>query len=212
MKYEIKSMNTKKSLSDSLKRIMQHKKLSKVTVSEIIADCGVNRKTFYYHFEDIYDLLKWTIEQETIEVLKNFDLLLNPEEAMLFVADYVDNNQHLLNCIYDSMGRIEMKRFFYTDFYNVILSVINKLEKEMNKSLSENFKKQLTNFYTEALAGLVLDYFQHRDEYDRDELIKYTLFILQTSIPNIIKEAKFWYEGNYIDLTNIWNYDIFITR
>ena len=191
MKYEIKSMNTKKSLSDSLKRIMQHKKLSKVTVSEIIADCGVNRKTFYYHFEDIYDLLKWTIEQETIEVLKNFDLLLNPEEAMLFVADYVDNNQHLLNCIYDSMGRIEMKRFFYTDFYNVILSVINKLEKEMNKSLSENFKKQLTNFYTEALAGLVLDYFQHRDEYDRDELIKYTLFILQTSIPNIIKEAKF---------------------
>lgn len=191
MKYEIKSMNTKKSLSDSLKRIMQHKKFSKVTVSEIIADCGVNRKTFYYHFEDIYDLLKWTIEQETIEVLKNFDLLLNPEEAMLFVADYVDNNQHLLNCIYDSMGRIEMKRFFYTDFYNVILSVINKLEKEMNKSLSENFKKQLTNFYTEALAGLVLDYFQHRDEYDRDELIKYTLFILQTSIPNIIKEAKF---------------------
>lgn len=191
MEYKIKSMNTKKALSDSLKRMMQHKKISKITVSEIIADCGVNRKTFYYHFEDIYALLKWTIEQETIEVLKNYDLLLNPEEAMLFVADYVDNNQHLLNCIYDSMGRIEMKRFFYTDFYNVILSAIDKLEKEINKSLSPNFKKQLTNFYTEALAGLVLDYFQHRDEYDRDELIKYTLFILQTSIPNIIKNAKF---------------------
>ena len=191
MKYEIKSMNTKRALSDSLKRIMQHKKLSKVTVSEIIADCGVNRKTFYYHFKDIYALLKWTIEQETSEGLKNFDLLLNLEEAMSFVADYVDNNQHLLNCIYDSMGRIEIKRFFYTDFYNVILSAIEKLEKEMNKSLSASFKKQLTNFYTEALAGLVLDYFQHRDEYDRDEIIKYTMFILQTSIPNIIKESKF---------------------
>ena len=190
MKYEIKSMNTKRALSDSLKRIMQHKKLSKVTVSEIIADCGVNRKTFYYHFKDIYDLLKWTIEQETIEGLKNFDLLLNLEEAMSFVADYVDNNQHLLNCIYDSMGRIEIKRFFYTDFYNVILSAIEKLEKEMNKSLSASFKKQLTNFYTEALAGLVLDYFQHRDECDRDELIKYTVFILKNSIPNIIREAK----------------------
>lgn len=191
MKYEIKSMNTKKLLSDSLKRFMQHKKISKITVSEIIADCGVNRKTFYYHFEDIYALLKWTIEQETVEVLKKYDLLSNPEEAMLFVADYVDNNQHMINCICDSMGRIEMKQFFFADFYNVILSIVEKLEKETNKSLPISFKKQLTNFYTEALAGIVLDYFQHRDEYDRDELIKYTLFILQTSLPNIIREAKF---------------------
>ena len=68
---------------------------------------------------------------------------------------------------------------------------IDKLEREMNKSLSPNLKKQLPNFYTEALARLVLDYFQHRDEYDRNELIKYTLFILQASIPNIIKEAEF---------------------
>ena len=126
-------------------------------------------------------------------MLKNFDLLLNPEEAMIFVADYVDNNQHMINCIYDSMGRIEMKRFFYTDFYNVVLSIIEKLEEETNASLPANFKRQLTNFYTEALAGMILDYFQYRDEYDRDELIKYTLFILQTSIPNIIKEAKLKY-------------------
>lgn len=190
MKHEITSMNTKKALSASLKRIMQHKKLSKITVSEIIADCGVNRKTFYYHFEDIYALLKWTIEQETIQVLKNYDLLSNPEEAMLFVADYVDNNQHMLNCIYDSMGRIEMKRFFYADFYNVVLSITSELEKETDGSLEPNFKRQLTNFYTEALAGIVLDYFQHRDECDRDELIKYTVFILKNSIPNIIREAK----------------------
>lgn len=191
MKYEITSMNTKKLLAASLKRIMHQKEFSKITVSEIVADCGVNRKTFYYHFEDINALLKWTIEQETIEVLKNYDLLLNPEEAMLFVTDYVDKNQHILNCIYDAMGRVEIKRFFYADFYNVILSIIEKLEKETNASLSPNFKKQLTNFYTEALAGLVLDYFQHKDEYDRDELIKYTLFILKTSLPNIIKEANF---------------------
>ena len=42
----------------SLQRFMEKKPLSKITVSEIIADCGVNRKTFYYHFEDIYALLK----------------------------------------------------------------------------------------------------------------------------------------------------------
>ena len=81
-------------------------------MSEIIADCNVNRKTFYYHFEDIYDLLKWTLEQEAIDVVKNFDLLIDYEDAIRFVVEYVNKNAHILNCAYDSMGRDELKRFF----------------------------------------------------------------------------------------------------
>ena len=42
----------------SLKRFMEKKPLSKITVSEIIADCGVNREAFDYDFGDIYGLLK----------------------------------------------------------------------------------------------------------------------------------------------------------
>lgn len=186
MKHEITSMNTKKALSVSLKKFMEHKKLSKISVSEIIADCGVNRKTFYYHFKDIYDLLKWTLEQETVEVLKNFDLLLNPEEAIIFVIDYVDKNNHIINCAYDSMGREEMKRFFHADFYGVILSIIERLEEEKNIILDADFKKYMTEFYTEALAGVLIDYFQHKEDIKRDELIKHTLFILKESIPHII--------------------------
>lgn len=187
MKHEITSMNTKKTLSASLKKLMKRKKLSKISVSEIVADCGINRKTFYYHFEDIYALLKWTLEQETINVLKSFDLLLNPKEAIMFVIDYVDNNNHILNCVYDSMGREEMKRFFHSDFYGVILSIIEGVEKEHKTSLSEDFKTYMAEFYTNALVGMLIDYFQHKEERDRDELIEHTLFILKTSIPLIIE-------------------------
>ena len=62
MKHEITSYNTKRTLADSLKKAMQIKPFSKISVSEIIRDCGLNRKTFYYHFEDIYALLKWMFE------------------------------------------------------------------------------------------------------------------------------------------------------
>lgn len=189
MKHETKSTNTKKALSASLKKFMKQKKLSKISVSEIISDCGMNRKTFYYHFEDIYALLKWTLEQETVEVLKNFDLLRNPEEALNFVADYVDNNSHILNCAYDSIGRDGMNRFFYDDFYNVILSIVEQLEKSKNVALPENFKKYMVDFYTEALAGILLSYFQHKS-IQRDEMIKYILFILKTTIPSLINSYE----------------------
>lgn len=85
MKHEVTTYNTKKSLAESLKKTMKTKVFSKITVSEIINDCGVNRKTFYYHFEDIYALLKWMFEEEAIEVVKHFDLLVNYEEAIRFV-------------------------------------------------------------------------------------------------------------------------------
>lgn len=191
MKHEITSMNTKRTLSASLKKFMEHKKISKITVSEIIADCGVNRKTFYYHFEDIYALLKWTFEQETVEVLKSIDLVQNPEEALVFILDYVDKNNHILNCAYDSMGRGEMKRFFYSDFCDVILSIIDGVEKEYNKALPPDFKQYLTKFYTEALSGMLIDYFSSKKTAkNRDEMIEYTLFVLKESIPNIIKSFE----------------------
>ena len=62
MKHEITSMYTKKALSESLKRFMETKPFSKITVSDIISDCGLNRKTFYYHFADTRDLLKLLLE------------------------------------------------------------------------------------------------------------------------------------------------------
>lgn len=187
MKHEITSMNTKRILSASLKKFMEHKKISKISVSEIVADCGVNRKTFYYHFEDIYALLKWTLEQETVEVLKNFDLLQNPKEAIMFIIDYVDKNNHILNCAYDSVGREEMKRFFHSDFYNVILSIIEGVEREHKTVLPEDFKKYLTNFYTGALVGILVDYFQNKtDKKTREKIVDYTLLVLKESIPHII--------------------------
>ena len=68
---------TKKALSDALKKLMSQKAFSKITVSEIIRMCNVNRKTFYYHFEDIQALLKWMFEQEAIEIVKQYDLMVD---------------------------------------------------------------------------------------------------------------------------------------
>lgn len=181
-------MNTKRTLSASLKKFMETKKLSKISISEIVADCGLNRKTFYYHFEDIYALLKWTFEQETIEVIKNFDLLSNPKEAITFVADYVDQNNHILKCAYDSIGRDELKRFFHSDFHGVILSLIEGIEREHKNRLPKDFKEYLTSFYTEALSGILINYFQNKlTKPQRDEMIEYTLFVLRKSIPNIVE-------------------------
>ena len=52
--------------------------------------------------------------------------------------------------------------------------------------MPEDFKRYLAAFYTEALAGMLIDYFQHKDKRNRDELVRYTLLILQNSLPNAL--------------------------
>lgn len=186
MKHEITSLNTKKALAKSLKNIMSKKPLSKITITEIIADCGVNRKTFYYHFEDIYALLKWMLESEAIEVVKHFDLLVDYQEALLFVMDYVEKNEHIINCVYDAMGKEELKRFFYRDFNEIVLSIIDGAEKECGATLSPEYKKFLSNFYIEALVGILIDWTKNHMERNREQTIKYVVDTIRLSLIGIM--------------------------
>ena len=189
VKHEAASLNTKHALAFSLKKFMERKPLSKITVSEIIADCGVNRKTFYYHFEDIYALLKWMLEEEAVEVVRQFDLLVDYREAVLFVMDYVRTNKHLLCCAYDSMGRDEMKRFFYADFIGIMQGIVRDTEQQLGIHVEEQFKDFLAHFCTEAMAGLLIDEFTDKEGHDPEKAVKYLSVILKSSLPEVLRHA-----------------------
>ena len=51
------SVVTKQAIADVFKEIMDKKSFDKITISDITGKCGLNRQTFYYHFQDKYDLL-----------------------------------------------------------------------------------------------------------------------------------------------------------
>lgn len=187
VKNEEISRNTKKSLAESLKKAMQKKPFQKITVSELIQDCGINRKTFYYHFEDIYDLLKWMLEEESIKVVKHFDLLVDYEEAITFVMDYVEENDHILNCIYHSIRRDELERFFRADFLEIIRSVIEQMERLAGKSLNPGYKDFLCQFYTNAVAGILTEWVTNQDKRDRTAVINYLSATVKDSLTGIFQ-------------------------
>jgi len=189
MTHEEITLQTKKMFAASLKKRMEKKTLSKITVSEIALDCNVNRKTFYYHFKDIYDLLQWMLEQEAIAVVKEFDLMVDHEEALAFVLDYVEENQHILKCACDSMGRGELKRFFFNDFIDITSMIIDTEERRLGQKLDTGYKAFLCEFYTEALAGTLLHRIQEKTIGDREQLMTYVLHIYRDALPHLIASA-----------------------
>lgn len=190
MKHSESSMNTKKMFADTLKTIMRKKNFSKITVTELVAACGVNRKTFYYHFEDIYDLLKWMLENEALEVLKHFNLMENYEEALRFIMDYIEKNDYFITCAYDAIGRDEMKRFFITDFEFLVSHIIKGAEKKAGITLDDSYRRFLCIFYTEAIAGILLDWIQSKDEKSRIDVTGYLLKTIHNTLEGMMEIIK----------------------
>ena len=61
---------TKRALAQAMKELMAAHPFSKISVGDICEVCGMNRKSFYYHFRDKQDLVNWIFESEFVETLQ----------------------------------------------------------------------------------------------------------------------------------------------
>ncbi len=189
VKHKEATLRTKQAMAISLKKLACQKPFAKITVSDIINDCDINRKTFYYHFEDIYALLRWTLEQEAIDVVKHYDLLAEYEEAVSFVLDYVDENAGFIQNIYRSLGQNELRRFFYCDFVSIVRTFVDETEQEQNLSVPDGFKDYLCRFYSEAIAGSILAGIENPEKYNREKITRYIVCIINSTVPFALQAA-----------------------
>lgn len=56
--------NTKQKIARALRELMCERPLSKITVQDLMERAEMKRQSFYYHFQDIYDVLRWICEQQ----------------------------------------------------------------------------------------------------------------------------------------------------
>lgn len=178
MKHAEISFNTKKRLSNALKKKMRTKPLSKITINELIASCDVNRNTFYYHFKDIYELLKWTLEQDALDVVASMDLLENTEAAIRFILNYIDKNKYIIACTYDSLGRDQLKNFLYTDIRSIVDKNLEEIEKASKLPLSGKEMEYVSMFFTEGIAGALINYLKNPNYYTHDEIVSLNMQLL----------------------------------
>ncbi|MCD8381798.1 MAG: dihydroxyacetone kinase transcriptional activator DhaS [Clostridiales bacterium] len=83
---------TKRALAAALKQLMDEEPFAKISVGEICERCQLNRKSFYYHFQDKYDLVNWIFDTEFIAAANQRDYHHN-WEVFHDLADYFYANR-----------------------------------------------------------------------------------------------------------------------
>ena len=136
--------STKLALANALKAQLQKKFLDDITVKELVEACEINRQTFYYHFQDIYDLLRWLLEHETGEALGGAE---DWQAALLDAFCYIRDNHMVIYHIYRSAGRDNL---LDCPFYSLARAIASaSLEREARElRLPEADADFLTDFYT----------------------------------------------------------------
>lgn len=76
---------TKHALAMALRELMTELPFEKINVAHICERCGMNRKSFYYHFKDKYDLVNWIFDTEIIFLVRDEDLETSYEKHWEFI-------------------------------------------------------------------------------------------------------------------------------
>ena len=135
---------TKKALAQSLKELGAVKILDKITVADITDRCGVNRQTFYYHFNDKYELLSWIYNQDLFIPLTEDLTFENWVEKLVELFKYMKQQKSFF------MNTIKSSNNFFAEYSNRIFAELFKkaiIDLDLYSRLSEKEQDIYARFF-----------------------------------------------------------------
>lgn len=139
---------TKRALAQALKELMASQPLEKISVGEICAGCDMNRKSFYYHFKDKYDLVEWIFYTEFIALLKDVD----PADKWAFLqtlCEYFYRERTFYIRALEVRGQNSFRDYFREFFYQSIEPFL-RLDRE------PGVREDVAAFYSHFVSDAVL--------------------------------------------------------
>ncbi|MBC8571240.1 TetR-like C-terminal domain-containing protein [Zongyangia hominis] len=182
------AQTTKRALAASLKKLLGKKTLDKITVVDIVEDCEVNRQTFYYHFQDIYDLVEWiflTEAEKAIGGKKTYDTW---QQGFLQLLLYVRENGPLVINAYHSISRDQLERYLYRVTYDLLIGVVE--EQAAGMSVRDEDKRFIADFYKFAFVGLTLDWIRTGMKEDPARIIDRLSILIHGDITRALEKYR----------------------
>ena len=160
---------TKLRLAGALKSLMKEKTLSAISVSEIAEHAGFKRQSFYYHFTDLYALLKWIFDEDLSAHLSGKNAPATWEEGMLRIFSYIEKNRDFCRSAYTALGRDTVRQLIGKEVNDAVHMVIT--EEVAGIPLSDDTINYLTHFFVGGIANILEDWLVGRLDMTPEEIV-----------------------------------------
>ena len=144
---------TKKLLADSLKSMMNTVLLEKISVEQLTRQCGISRNTFYYHFQDKYQLVSWIFYQEATPILRHYGEAGQWADGLLALCRHMRQERSF----YTAAFRYEGQNSLTDSLLSLCRQIIDGMLVE--RAVTDSWERQVVaSFYAHALSGTIVEW------------------------------------------------------
>lgn len=96
---------TERAIKESFLKLLNEQPLSQISVRAIVEDCGINRNSFYYHFQDIPSLIEEIVMDAANTIIKKYPNISSLDEAVSVAFQFTADNKIAVKHICNSVNR-----------------------------------------------------------------------------------------------------------
>ena len=155
-----KSERTKQLLAQALQKLLEATPLSKITVTAVAACAGVDRQTFYYHFETMSDLVEYACLLQLSFLKESVSHCKTVQDLFDEVMKQVEHNKKALSLLLSGVGRPVMRDLFYGDVHTVLVDYANHFMNTHGSHISREEFHFTVSYCQYASASIIIDWIQ----------------------------------------------------
>ena len=144
---------TARAIKASFIKLLNERPLSKISVRDIVEDCGINRNSFYYHFQDIPALIEEIITEQTETIIREHPTIDTLEECFSAACSRTMENKRAIYHIYHSVKRDLFEKELFRICEYAVNTYVNTAFRE--EQMPESDRKILARFIKSELFGLI---------------------------------------------------------
>lgn len=155
-------LRTRATLNRAILKLASEKPLPSITVSELAAEAGINRVTFYKHFNMPAEALNAALSVELDEIRARFlagyeEVSTDPVEplraSMIDVLDHMDRHRRLYELAVENPTDGTLLNLL-TDYFTESLDLYLKIRSSLQPALPEGLDlTMLSSFYAHGFVG-----------------------------------------------------------
>ena len=147
---------TKNLIKQEFIKLLNKKSLHNITVTEIAKQCKIERKTFYYHYENLPQLVKEIFDEELEDVIKEFNETLSWEESFISAEKFILDNKKVVKHMYESDYKIELEKYIFSISGEIMRKYVRRVAKDTKAQ--EIDIKLIAYFYQCALSSALVEW------------------------------------------------------
>ena len=153
---------TQRAIKSTFLRLLEERRLSDITVKNIVEECGINRNSFYYHYRDLPSLLEEIIREESDAVIQKYSSVNSIVECFDAVEEFASNRKRAIMHIYRSVSRDVFERYLMQTGEYFISHYIDALAVggEIDRELIERNKHLIVEYYKCLFFGIIIEWLE----------------------------------------------------